>query len=91
MRATAPWSAARWRWPPWRWTSWSAPSRRRRCWPGAPRAGRWTAAAQLHIRLYTRAPLDQIAGVLVDAGFEEPAIQTIDTRHGRANRLRMPH
>ncbi len=58
---------------------------------GRAARGQVDGGAQLHIRLYTRAPLDQIAGVLVDAGFEEPAIQTIDTRHGRANRLRMPH
>lgn len=53
--------------------------------------GQFDGGAQLHIRLYARAPVHAVAQTLVDAGFEEPRIETIETTHGRANRLRFAH
>lgn len=50
--------------------------------------GQFDGGAHLHVRLYARADLGDIAQVLVDHGFEEPAFETVDTVHGRANRLR---
>lgn len=50
--------------------------------------GQFDGGAQLHVRLYARADLRDVAQLLVDEGFEEPAIETVDTVHGRANRLR---
>lgn len=44
--------------------------------------------AELHVRLYARAELADIAAVLDECGFEEPAFETVETRHGRANRVR---
>ena len=53
--------------------------------------GQFDGGAELHLRLYARAPLHAIAQLLVDAGFGEPAFETVETRHGRANRLRIDH
>ena len=53
--------------------------------------GQFDGGAELHLRLYARAPLHAIAQLLVDAGFAEPAFETVETRHGRANRLRIDH
>lgn len=50
--------------------------------------GQFDGGAELHVRLYARAELSDIAQVLVDAGFDEPAFETVDTTHGKANRLR---
>lgn len=50
--------------------------------------GQFDGGAELHVRLYARAELPDIAQVLVDAGFEEPSFETVDTTHGKANRLR---
>ena len=50
--------------------------------------GRFDGGAELHVRLYARAELAEIARVLVDAGFDEPVFETVETAHGRANRLR---
>lgn len=43
--------------------------------------------ANLHIRLYTNTPLPDIAQALVDFGYDEPAFETIESRHGRLSRL----
>jgi hypothetical protein len=50
--------------------------------------GQFDGGAELHVRLYARADLAEIARVLVDAGFDEPSFETVDTVRGRANRLR---
>lgn len=50
--------------------------------------GQFDGGAELHVRLYARADLADVARVLVDAGFDEPAFETVDTVHGKANRLR---
>lgn len=50
--------------------------------------GQFDGGAELHVRLYARAELADIAALLVDLGFEEPSFETVETVHGRANRLR---
>ena len=50
--------------------------------------GQFDGGAQLHVRLYARAELPEIAQLLVEEGFEEPSFETVETVHGRANRLR---
>ena len=50
--------------------------------------GQFDGGAELHVRLYARAELSAIAQLLVDSGFDEPSFETVDTAHGRANRLR---
>ena len=50
--------------------------------------GQFDGGAQLHVRLYARAELPAIAQLLVDEGFEEPSFETVETVHGRANRVR---
>jgi len=41
----------------------------------------------LHIRVYCTAPIGVVAGLLVDAGHEEPRFVTARTRHGRLDRI----
>ena len=50
--------------------------------------GQFDGGARLHVRLYARAELPAIAQLLVDEGFEEPSFETMETVHGRANRVR---
>ncbi|HAQ68293.1 MAG TPA: hypothetical protein DCR70_11330 [Phycisphaerales bacterium] len=50
--------------------------------------GHFDGGAEIHIRLYARAELSEIAQLLVDVGCEEPSFETIETTHGRANRIR---
>lgn len=42
-----------------------------------------------HLRIYTRASVGEIAQVLVEHGCEEPSFETVNTRRGRLNRLRL--
>ena len=42
---------------------------------------------RLHVRVYTDATIERLARTLVDLGYDEPEFQTVDTRHGRMNRL----
>jgi glutamate/tyrosine decarboxylase-like PLP-dependent enzyme len=41
----------------------------------------------MHVRLYTTRPVHEIAAVLVDQGYDEPAFETADTRRGRLSRV----
>lgn len=50
--------------------------------------GQFDGGASLHVRLYARAELADVAQLLVDEGFAEPSFETVDTVHGRANRVR---
>ncbi|UCD75424.1 MAG: hypothetical protein JSV91_00600 [Phycisphaerales bacterium] len=50
--------------------------------------GRIEGGLNPHLRIYTRASVGEIAEVLVDHGCEEPAFDTVNTSHGRLNRLR---
>lgn len=46
---------------------------------------------RLHLRAYSKVKIGAIAASLVAAGFEEPQIDTLSTRHGRLDRLRFDH
>ncbi len=50
--------------------------------------GHFDGGAELHVRLYARVELAALAQLLVDGGFDEPEFETVETAHGRANRLR---
>jgi hypothetical protein len=56
---------------------------------GRAAAGLLDAGAPLHVRLYTRADAGNLARTLVEFGYDEPAFETAETRHGRLNRLRL--
>jgi len=43
----------------------------------------------VHVRLYTDAPIGEIAEALVEFGYDEPAFETANTRLGRLNRVRL--
>ncbi|MHC5007503.1 MAG: hypothetical protein ACYTGF_09125 [Planctomycetota bacterium] len=43
----------------------------------------------VHVRLYTHAPIGDVAAALVEFGYEEPAFETVNTRLGRLNRVRL--
>ncbi len=43
----------------------------------------------LHVRVYTRVSIGDVAQTLVDFGYEEPGFETAETRFGRLDRLRM--
>lgn len=45
--------------------------------------------AELHIRVYTRRPLGEIAALLVAQGYVEPDFETANTRYGRLDRMRI--
>jgi len=55
---------------------------------GRAARGQIDAGVTLNIRLYTDTPIGVIANALVEIGYGEPVIETVDTRFGRANRLR---
>ena len=42
----------------------------------------------VHVRLYTDAPIGDVAAALVEFGYDEPAFETVNTRRGRLNRVR---
>lgn len=42
----------------------------------------------VHIHVQTKAPIGKIAQVLVDAGYAEPELRTVELASGRANQLR---
>ena len=42
----------------------------------------------VHDRLYTDAPIGDVAAALVEFGYDEPAFETVNTRLGRLNRVR---
>ena len=50
--------------------------------------GQFDGGAELHVRLYARAEPAEIAAVLDGCGFGEPAFETVETLHGRTNRVR---
>jgi hypothetical protein len=56
---------------------------------GRAAEGHIDAGVTIHIRLYTHAPVSEIAQSLVDFGYDEPSFATIETRHGRLSQLRL--
>ena len=51
--------------------------------------GQIDAGVTVHVRLYTRTSITEIAQTLVDFGYDEPAFETVNTRRGRLSRLRL--
>ncbi len=56
---------------------------------GRAAKGQIDAGVTIHIRLYTKAPVGDLARTLVEFGYEEPSFETVNTPHGRLNRLRL--
>ena len=44
---------------------------------------------RLYLRIYTDASVTELAEIITERGYEEPAFDTINTRFGRVNRLRI--
>ncbi len=51
--------------------------------------GQIDAGVTLHVRLYTRVDAGELARTLVEFGYDEPGFETVNTRYGRLNRLRL--
>ena len=47
------------------------------------------AGVTIHIRIYTKEPIDQIAQALADFDYDEPTFETAETSVGRLNRIRL--
>jgi hypothetical protein len=43
----------------------------------------------VHVRLYTDAPIGDVAAALVEFGYDEPSFETASTRLGRLSRVRL--
>ncbi len=56
---------------------------------GRAAQGHIDGGVTVHIRLYTEAPIGDLARTLVGFGYDEPAFETVNTRLGRLNRLRL--
>jgi hypothetical protein len=56
---------------------------------GRAARGQIDGGVTLHIRLYTRVDVAQVAQRLVDFGYDEPGFDTVNTRYGRLNRLQV--
>ncbi len=41
----------------------------------------------LYVRAYTTSPINELAQLLVDLGYDEPGFETAETRHGRLDRM----
>jgi len=54
---------------------------------GRAARGQIDAGVTINIRIYTTEGLPELADRLVEYGYEEPSIETINTRWGRLNRL----
>jgi len=51
--------------------------------------GHFDAGAAIHIRLHTRSSVGDIAAAIVQFGYDEPAFNTAETRHGRLSQVRL--
>jgi len=56
---------------------------------GRAAEGQIDAGVTIHIRLYARNSISDIAAALVQFGYDEPSFQTAETRHGRLNQVRV--
>jgi hypothetical protein len=54
---------------------------------GRAAKGRIDGGVTVHVRLYTRTPIGDVAQSLVEFGYDEPAFTTAETRLGRLDRL----
>jgi hypothetical protein len=56
---------------------------------GRAAQGQIDGGVTVHVRLYTDAPIGDVAAALVEFGYDEPAFETVNTRLGRLNRVRL--
>lgn len=56
---------------------------------GRAAQGRIDAGVTLYVRIYTETPIGRIAETLVELGYDEPDFETVETRSGRLDRLRL--
>ncbi len=56
---------------------------------GRAAKGQIDAGVTLHGRAYTRSPIETMAHLLVEFGYEEPAFETVTTKLGRLSRMRL--
>ncbi|MHC4615443.1 MAG: hypothetical protein ACYTAU_17930 [Planctomycetota bacterium] len=56
---------------------------------GRAAQGRIDGGVTVHVRLYTDAPIGDVAAALVEFGYDEPSFETANTRLGRLNRVRL--
>ncbi len=54
---------------------------------GRAAQGHIDGGVTVHVRLYTRTPIAEVAQSLVEFGYNEPAFKTAETRLGRLDRL----
>lgn len=54
---------------------------------GRAAQGHIDGGVTVHVRLYTRTPIGEVAQTLVEFGYDEPAFKTAETRLGRLDRL----
>lgn len=57
---------------------------------GRASKGQVDGATAVHVRVYTRRSIGDIAGLLVEQGYEEPEFETAHTKLGRLDRMRVP-
>ena len=55
---------------------------------GRAAQGFFDAGVTVHIRLYTRQSVSDIASALVEYGYDEPQFETAQSRHGRLSQIR---
>lgn len=56
---------------------------------GRAAKGQIDAGVTIHIRIYTKSPIAEIAQALADFDYDEPTFETAQTTSGRLNRLRL--
>ncbi len=56
---------------------------------GRAAKGQIDAGVTLHLRAYTRSPIEAVAHLLVEFGYGEPAFETVTTKLGRLSRMRL--
>jgi hypothetical protein len=56
---------------------------------GRAAKGFFDAGVTIHIRLYTKQDIGELARILVEYGYDEPSFETAETRHGRLSQLRL--
>jgi hypothetical protein len=56
---------------------------------GRAAQGFFDAGVTIHLRLYTRQDIGELARILVEYGYDEPQFETAETWHGRLSQLRL--
>ena len=56
---------------------------------GRAAKGQIDAGVTIHLRIYTKSPIAEIAQALADFDYDEPTFETAQTSSGRLNRLRL--